>query len=114
MARGLGALILAAAATALAISWSDLAPALRAFGVAYLLIVVVVATTAFVADLWAGLGATLLSASQLLVVLEIGGRIDGTTSAFRLAYWVLYLLGLFTIAMRVVRLRAPEVSGRET
>jgi hypothetical protein len=110
---GLGLPILAAAAIALAVTWSDLGLALRVFGVVYLLIRVAMATAAFLMDLGAGVGGAILFASQLLVALEIGGRIDGTATAFRLAYWTLYLLGLLVVAVRTAMPRPPAAEPRE-
>ena len=107
---GIGVVYLAAGAAALVISWNGLGGVLRVVGIAYVLLLVIMATTAFMLHRQIGLGAALLLAAHLLIVLEVGGPVDGTTTVFRLVFWTLYLLGILLIAMGVVsgqrRLRA--------
>ena len=93
---------LVVSAAALAVAWSNLGSTFRVFGAGYLLLLVVTSTIALMLDTWAGVGAALLFASHLLVMLEVGGRVDGTATLFRLAFWVLYMLALLLIAIRMV------------
>ncbi|MCR2799613.1 MULTISPECIES: hypothetical protein [unclassified Microbacterium] len=99
---GVAVLFLIPAAMGLALTWGNLSPVLRLVGSLYLLLLVVTATTAFVVDICTGLGAALLFSSHLLVVLEVGGRIDGTGTVFRLAVLALYTLGILLIAAGIV------------
>jgi hypothetical protein len=107
---GVAVLYLVAATAALAVAWSNLDVTLRAAGVVYLLLLVATATTAFMLDIGVGAGALLLFASHLLVVLEVGGQVDGTATVFRLVFWVLYMLGLLLIATRIVAITNPQVA----
>jgi hypothetical protein len=104
---GVAVLYLVPAALGLAFTWSNLDPALRVVAAIYLLLVVATATTAFVVDICAGIGAALLFGSHLLVVLEVGGRIDGTGTMFRLAVLALYMLGILLIAIGMVNREQP-------
>ncbi|REF38051.1 lysoplasmalogenase family protein [Thermasporomyces composti] len=105
----IGVLYLVVSAVALAVTWSNLDPALRLLGLVYLMLLVVTATTALMLDTWTGVGAMLFFASHLMVVLEVGGRVDGTATLFRLSFWVLYMLGLLLIAIRMVERERGEL-----
>lgn len=100
-------------AGALAATWSNLDPTLRVFGTGYLLLLVVTSATALMLETWAGVGAALLFASHLLVVLEVGGRVDGTATLFRLLFWVLYMLAILLIASRLVERDRGGLQGDE-
>jgi hypothetical protein len=98
----IGVVYLVAAALGLALTWGALAPPLRVVAGLYLLLLAVMATTALVLSVWAGVGAALLFATQFLAVLEIGGRLDGTATSFRLPVLALYIVGIVLIAIGVV------------
>ncbi|MFO7400995.1 MAG: hypothetical protein C0P63_016645 [Actinomycetales bacterium] len=97
-----GLLYAGAVAAALAAAWGGLDATLRVVGIVYLLLLAVMATTGFMAAASLGVGAGLLFASHLLVSLEVGGVVDGTATAFRLAFWILYLTGILVIALSMV------------
>jgi len=99
---GIAVLYLVLAGMGLAFTWSNLDPVLRVVASIYLLLIVVTGTTAFVLDIYAGIGAALLFGSHLLVVLEVGGRINGTGTMYRLAVLALYMLGILLIAIGMV------------
>lgn len=99
---GISALYLVGAAGGLALAWSRLAPMFRIVAAIYLLLLVATAATALALDLCAGVGATLFLGSELLVALEVAGRLDGTATSFRLAALGLYMLGILLIAVGVV------------
>jgi hypothetical protein len=110
----IGVVYLAAAVLGVALTWGALAPPLRVVAGLYLLLLAVMATTALVVGVWSGVGAALLFATQLMAVLEIGGRLDGTATSFRLAVLALYIVGILLIAVGVVGrelLRCREVAG---
>jgi hypothetical protein len=104
---GVAALYLALASLGLAFIWSNLDPVLRVVAAVYLLLIVVTATTAFVLDTRVGIGAGLLFGSHLLVALEVGGRLNGAETTFRLAVLALYMLGILLIAVGMVNREAP-------
>lgn len=99
---GISALYLVVAACGLALAWGRLAPMVCVVAAIYLLLLVGTATTALALDICAGAGAVLFLGSQLLVVLEVTGRLDGTATSFRLAVLALYMLGILLIAVGVV------------
>jgi hypothetical protein len=93
---------LVAAALALAAVRGGLDPLLRAVASLYLLLIATTATTAVRLGSRVGVGAGSLFASHLLVALEVGGRLSGSSTAFRLAALSLYVAGLFLITVGVV------------
>ena len=98
----IAAIYLAVIAVVLGIAWGSLDPTLRIAGALYLAVLAMMATMAFVLDTWTGVGAALVVAAHNLVVLEVAGLINGTATVFRLAFWILYMLGILIIAIRVV------------
>jgi hypothetical protein len=104
---GVVALYLVLASVGLASIWSNLDPALRVVASVYLLVIVATATAAFVLDTRVGIGAGLLFGSHLLVALEVGGRLDGTATTFRLAVLALYMLGILLIVVGTVNREVP-------
>lgn len=99
---GAVALYLVPAAIGLALVWGNLDPALRAVASIYLLLIATTATTALLLDAWVGAGAGLLFSSHLLVALEVGRRLDGTATTYRLVVLALYMLGILLIAVGTV------------
>jgi len=99
---GIVVLYLVPAAVVLASVWSNLGLALRVVAAVYLLLIVATATTALLVDTRVGIGAGLLFGSHLLVALEVGGRLDGAATTFRLAVLGLYTAGIALIAVGVV------------
>lgn len=99
---GISSLYLVAAIIGLALAWSSLDPMSRAGAAIYLLLLVGTATTALALDTCTGIGAALFFGSELLIALEVGGRLPGAAAAFRLAVLTLYMLGVLLIAVGVV------------
>jgi len=87
----------------LGVAWGDLDLTLRIVGIGYVLLLVAMATTGFLLDTGIGIGAALLLATHLLVVLEVGGVLDGTATEYRVVFGLLYLAGLLTLAIGFVR-----------
>ncbi len=99
---GAVALYLLPASIGFASIWGDLDPTLRVVAAIYLLLIAATATTALLLDTRVGIGAGLLFSSHLLVALEVGRRIDGTATTFRLAVLALYMVGILFIAVGTV------------
>lgn len=111
---GIAALYLVVAVCGLGLAWGRLGPMLRLVAATYLLLLVGTATTALALDICAGVGATLFLVSELLVALEVGGRLNGTATSFRLAVLGLYLLGVLLIAVGVVNRALGAKRGSRT
>lgn len=99
---GIAAVYLVVATCGLALAWGRLGLMFRVVAAIYLLLLVATATAALALDICAGVGATLFLGSELLVALEVAGRLDGTATSFRLAVLALYMLGILLIAVGVV------------
>lgn len=63
------------------------------------------ATTALALDISAAVGVALFFGSGLLAALELGGRLQGAATSFRLAVLTLYTLGILLIAIGVLNRR---------
>lgn len=100
---GLALLYVLGAVAGLVVTWSSLEPALRTAAGIYLLLLVGTAATAIAVDTFAGIGAGLFFASELLIALAIAGRVSATATTHRLEVLVLYMLGILLIAVGVVR-----------
>ena len=100
---GIASLYLVAAIIGLALAWNGLGPMLHAGAAIYLLLLVGTAATALALDTCAGIGAALFFGSELVIALEVGGRLDGTAASFRLAVLALYMFGILLIAVGVVK-----------
>jgi YhhN-like protein len=96
---GAAALYLVPASIAFASVWGHLDPTLRVVAAIYLLLIAATAATALLLGTRVGIGVGLLFSSHLLVALEVGQRVDGTATIFRVAVLALYMAGILLIAV---------------
>jgi hypothetical protein len=102
---GVTMLYVAVAAGVLVVAWGSLGPAFRAVAAAYFVLLIALAVTALALEGRTGAGAALFLLTELLVALEIAGRLDGTSTLFKLVTPTTYLLGILLISIGSVSRR---------
>jgi hypothetical protein len=102
---GVTVLYVAVAAGVLVVAWGSLGPAFRAVAAGYFVLLIALAVTALALEGRTGAGAALFLLTELLVALEIAGRLDGTSTLFKLVTPTTYLLGILLISIGSVSRR---------